>query len=123
MVIVARIFGAFVVVLGVVFLVSPSSMKGYIAFWKKDLRIYWLGVLRLVLGSIFLMAAPTCRMPAIMNVLGILLLVGGVLIFGMGPKRVAAMLEWFDKQSEMVIRLWALIAFGIGYIIVHAAQF
>jgi len=123
MVIVARLVGVLAVVLGVVFLVSPSSIKGYIEFWKKDLRVYWIGVLRLVLGSIFLMAAADCRMPLIINVFGILFLLGGVMIFVMGQKRVTAVLGWFSKQSKVAVRLWGLIAFGIGYIIIRAAQF
>lgn len=123
MVVIVRLLGALIVVLGIIFVVSPSSMKGYLSFWRKGLRIYWIAVLRLVLGSIFLLAAPACKGAMIITILGILMLLGGVLIFVMGQKRVNAIFDWFDNQPEITVRLWALIAFGIGYLIIDAAQF
>lgn len=119
--VVIKIIGAVLVLLAVLYLIKPDVTKGIIGFFKKGKRLYLTGLLRLALAVIFLLAARECRTPAVIIVLGILFLLGGLLIFVLGPEKLRPMLEWFQRQSPILLRALGLISLAIGAVIIYAA--
>ena len=90
-------------------------------FFGKGKRIYLAGIIRLALGIIFLLAASTCRWSKVVAVIGILTLLGGILIFVLGPKRINAMIAWFNQKSPVVLRLMSILVIAIGILIISSA--
>jgi len=119
--VVIKIIGIVVIVIGIAYLVKPGIMKWLLDFFKKGPRIYIAGLLRFVLGVVFLLAATKCSRPVIIGVLGVLFLLGGFLIFILGPKRITPILEWWQKQPEWVMRALALLTGAFGVLIIYAA--
>ena len=119
--VVIKIIGAVLVLLAVLYLIKPDATKAIIGFFKKGKRMYIAGLIRLVLAVIFLLAARECHIPAVIIVLGILFLLGGLLIFVLGPARIRPMLEWFQRQSPVLLRVLGLITLAIGALIIYAA--
>jgi len=115
-----KVIGIIVTAAGVIFLVRPLALKKYIAYLKQERRIYLVGILRVLLGALFLWVAPQCKLSAVMNVLGVLTLIGAVLIFILGLERVKKVLDWYDKKPVSVLRLLALIAIAIGVLIIYS---
>jgi len=102
-------------------LLKPDVMKRIIEFFKQGRRMYFAGLVRFVLAVVFLLAASDCKMPWVIIVFGILFIIGGLLIFILGPEKVRSMLEWWQKQSVFILRVLALITLAVGAIIVYAA--
>jgi len=118
---VIKIIGVVLVLLSVLYLIKPEVAAGLIGFFKKGKRLYLAGLIRLVLAAVFLISARECRSQSVVIVLGILFLLGGLLIFALGPDKLRPMLEWFQKQSPLVLRLLGLVTLAFGAVIIYAA--
>ncbi len=113
--------GILFVLIGIVYLLKPDVLNLLIEFFKKGKRIYIAGIVRLALAVLFLVAARQCRHFWVIFVFGIILLLSGLLIFVLGPKKLRTILEWYQKQSVTLYRVIAVIAVVIGAVIIFAA--
>lgn len=120
-VIVIKILGIIISLMGLVYLLRPDIIKKLMNFFKKDKRIYLSGVLRLALAVVFLVAARECRYPWIVFACGIIFLAGGLLIFLLGPERIRKILDWYEEQSTLIFRVIAVIVLVFGLIIILSA--
>jgi len=120
MLIAVKLVGILIVVMGIMFLLSPRLLKQYIAYLGKGKRIYLLGILRLVMGVIFVLVAAQCKWNGVITTLGILTLIGGILIFALGLEKVKSMLNWYDRRSALTLRFFGLIALALGALILYS---
>ena len=118
---VIKIIGIVFVAIGVVYILKPSVMKRLFEFFKKGNRLYVAVPIRLGLAVVFLMGARECRQFWVIFVLGILLLISGVLVLVLGPKKLVPIIEWFQGQSEILQRVIALIVLAVGVVIIISA--
>jgi uncharacterized protein YjeT (DUF2065 family) len=119
MILIVRIIGIVISLIGLAFLINPALMKKFISFMKKADRIYAIGVLRLILGTIFIMAATAANCSAVIT--GILMVIGGVLVFALGKNRVTAVMEWYLKMPDSNMRLFAIVPVLLGTLILFSA--
>lgn len=119
--IIIRSLGIVIVVVGIVYLLRPDVMKWLIEFFKQGKRIYFAGLIRLALAVIFLLSARECKHFWVIFAFGILFLIGGLLIFILGPEKFRRILDWYQKQSALLLRVIAVIALAIGAIIIYSA--
>ena len=119
--IIIRGLGIVIVVVGIVYLLRPDVMKWLMGFFKQGKRIYFAGLIRLALAVIFLLGARECKHFWVIFAFGILFLIGGVLIFILGPEKLRRILDWYQKQSVLLLRVLAVIALAIGAIIIYSA--
>jgi len=119
--IIIRSLGIVIVVVGIVYLLRPDVMKWLIEFLKQGKRIYLAGLIRLALAVIFLLGARECKHFWVILAFGILFLIGGLLIFILGPEKLRRILDWYQKQSVLLLRVLAVIALAIGAIIIYSA--
>ena len=116
-----QIIGIVIVAIGIVYVLKPGVMKRLFEFFKKGSRLYVAAPIRLTLGVVFLLGARECKQPWVIFVLGIILLISGVLVLVLGPKKLVPILEWFQGQSEILQRVVALIVLAVGVIIIISA--
>ena len=115
------IVGLIVLLLGVAILIKPQVSKKLFNFIAKGKRIYLVGILRIVLGVLFLIGALSCDYYWIIIFFGILFCASGLTIFAMKLEKLKAVLNWFDRKPLSFIRLMGIIALLIGAIITYAA--
>ena len=120
MLILVRIIGVIITVMGIIILLSPKIMKQLIAFFEQGKRLYLAGVLRILFGIVFLLVATQCRLVGVIVVLGILFLIGGILIFTLGLEKSKSILKWWERKSPLVFRLVSLIPIFIGVLILYS---
>lgn len=120
MLILAKLIGIYIIIMGIILLVSPKTIKRFVAFFGQGKRIYLAGILRLAFGVILLLAASRCRLVGIVVTLGILTIIGGILVFVLGIERVRALLKWWDKRSPQVIRLFGLVVIAVGALLIYS---
>ena len=120
---VVKIIGIVFVFIGIVYLLKPSVLKSFVEFFKKGKRIYFVGLIRFVLAVIFLLAANQCRTETawVIIVFGILFMISGLLVFMLGAKRLKSILEWWQRQSSLLLRFMGLIALAVGAVIIYSA--
>ncbi|MHC4396930.1 MAG: hypothetical protein ACYS1A_14900 [Planctomycetota bacterium] len=115
-----KIIGIAIVFMAVVYLLKPDVFKRIMEFFKQGRRIYFAGLLRFVLAVVFLLAANDCKRPWVIISLGILFIISGLLVFTLGLEKLKAMIEWYQKQSTLLLRVIALIALAIGALIISS---
>lgn len=118
MIFLAKLIALFVIILGILFLINPKYIKSYIAYWEK--RIYALGAIRLLLGIILIAAAPQCRWSGMVLFLGILIFVGGILIFTLGKDKMQAWINWWNEKPPHVMRLLFMTTIGFGLLLLYS---
>ena len=118
---VVKIVGIVFVFIGIVYLLKPSVLKSFVEFFKKGKRIYFVGLIRFVLAVIFLLAANQCKTSWVIIVFGILFMISGLLVFMLGAKRLKSILEWWQRQSSLLLRFMGLIALAVGAVIIYSA--
>ena len=119
--IVIKIIGIAFILLAIVYLLKPDVMKWLMEFFKKGKRIYLVGLIRFVLAVIFLLAANQCKIPWLIIAFGILFMLSGLLVFTLGSERLKSILDWWQRQSFLLLRVMSIIALAFGAVIIYAA--
>ena len=119
--IVIRIIGIVFVFTTIVYFLKPNIMKRLIEFFKQGRRMYFAALIRFVLAIVFLLAARQCSRFWIIFAFGVLFIISGLLIFILGPEKVKAYINWWQKQPVVLLRVMALVGLAIGAIIIYSA--
>jgi uncharacterized protein YjeT (DUF2065 family) len=115
---VIRIIGIVFVLMAIGYLLKPAVIRGLMEFFKKGSRMYLAGLIRFALAVVFLVAARECKKPWVIFAFGILFLLSGLLIFLIGPKRLRPVLEWWQKRSNLLLRVLALATLAVGVVVI-----
>lgn len=118
---VIQIIGIVFVAIAIVYILKPGVMNRLFEFFKKGSRLYVAAPIRLGLAIVFLVGAGECKKTWVIIAIGILLLISGILVLVLGPKKLRPVIEWFQKQTELLHRAIALIVLAIGVVIIISA--
>lgn len=101
---------------------APGRLMGVLGAGSSRGRL-WLAIgIRVVLGAVFLIAAPQCRNPLVMRVLGIVALIAAAALPFLGAERLDGMVKWWGARSNAVTRTWAVVALAFGAFLIYTAQ-
>jgi hypothetical protein len=115
------ILGALIAALGAAGVVSPRVLIGFVdSVWRRPRGIYGVVAVRLVLGVVLVVAAPDCRFPEIVRILGVLSLVAAVVLPLLGRERLRRMIDWWISRPGGFIRAWSLAAVAFGVFLGYA---
>ncbi len=118
MLIAAKVAGALVVVLGTLIIVNTAFLKSYVSFLAVDKRYYGIGICRMAMGIVLVLAARQAVQGAVAAVLGSLMLISGILVFAIGEEKIKALLNWYSDLSDLSIRILGLVVVVFGLLIV-----
>ena len=121
MILLVKLFGVIVVCMGIIFLINPAFLRQYISFWKQEKRLRIGGIVSLVFGIVFLIAASQCRLAWLIAVLGIWAIIKGVLLLTIGQEKIIAYIDWWLGRPVSTIRFLGLIALAFGALIFYSA--
>ncbi len=119
--IIIKIIGVTFILLGIGFMLKPQAIKWMMKFMKQGKRIYLAGLLRFALAIVFLLGAEQARKKWVIAALGIIFLLGGLLIFVLGPEKIRRMFDWYEKQSNLLFRFLAVVVIALGAVVIFAA--
>jgi hypothetical protein len=114
--------GWLVVAIGLFGMSSPHSMMEMILGWSSSARFYFAIIPRIVLGVLFILAAPRCRIPWLIYAIGIITLIAGVVLFFLGTDRVEDIVRWIAARSDLCIRLSYVVATLLGVLLVYVGS-
>ena len=107
----------FVFVMGAWGVFAPGSIFAFISGWSSKTG-FWLAVLlRLCFGLALWFAAPDTRLPMLLRVLGAVAIVSAATLPLIGYDRFERFIQWWTKQSNFAMRLWSLVALGLGGVV------
>ena len=92
-----------------------------IGFWLHGTRLYGAAAVRLVFGTLLIVAAPETRMPAVVQALGVLTIATAVAVPLVGLARLHAFVRWTLERPPLVLRLGSLVGAALGAFLIYVA--
>ncbi len=120
MLIIVKLIGLAIFVLGFLMLLKPELINKIFEYFKQGQRIYFCGIGRLIIGSLFLYTASACRISFIMYILGSIVLLSGGLIFILKKDKSIKILEFLQNKDDKFLRGMCMVVMGIGALILIA---
>lgn len=117
---VVMVVGFLILIIGLAVLVAPSVLKKTLKIFLEKKWLPAASIIRIVIGVLFLFAAPETKAPQFIFVLGIIFILAGIILPFIGAKRIERFAEWWLKSSDLIIRLWAILAIIFGILIIRA---
>lgn len=121
MILAMKLVGILIAGVGIFWFIRPDAMKKVLKWLQEGKRSYGIGLLRLAIALVILFAASQSRLPAVAVTLGILFLLSGITVFAIGQEKLFSLFQWWDEQTDLVLRLLALIAVTFGVLILYIA--
>lgn len=115
------VIGLIFTVIGAVIIIKPQLLKAILVFFVKGNRIYLAGLIRLIIGALFLIAANKCAHPYIVILLGILIIISAVVIFALKPEQTKKFINFWLTKNNFMIRLAGLFAIIFSLFVCYAA--
>lgn len=112
--------GLVVLGVGLFGVVAPTNLVRVLADSRVVTRLPVTITIRLVVGTLFVMAAPVCRLPALVRLIGVLEFAGAAVLLGLGAGRLERFVVWWLERSPAFVRGWCLCAFAFGTVLVYA---
>ena len=115
------VFGALVFLAGVVIVIKPEIVFGYLGgnIDKPLLQILAV-VVRLAIGALLILQADQSRYPLVIEVLGWLSVVAAGSLLVMGRKNFLRLMAWAMGLVKPFGRLGGVLAMAFGGFLVHA---
>ena len=110
----AWLIAAFVLVAGVADIAAPDSVIGLRSLIATQAGLLVVSIIRIVIGVVLIMAAPTTRAPKMFQVAGAVLLLAGLVTPLFGVERTKAVLDWEAMQGPLLIRGLGVLVIAIG---------
>ena len=116
------LFGALIAAFAATGVASPATLLRAVSSFWSDGRGMWIAVvMRLVLGALLIVAAPDCRFPGAVRVLGFISIAAAVALPLIGTERVNTLVTWWTARPFSFIRAWSLLGVAFGAFLVYAA--
>lgn len=110
----ALLVALFIVVVGMVGIVSPDSLTTVRRqYFATPVGLYTAGAVRVVMGLVLILVARVSRAPKILRTLGAVMCAQGLAATLLGLDRAHAILEW-EVMHPALLRAGAVVALASG---------
>ena len=117
----ALLVAVFIIVVGIVGLISPDSVTTVRRlYFATPVGLYAAGAVRVAMGLVVILCAARSRAPKTLRALGAVMCMQALAAALLGPDRARAVLEWETMQGTAILRVGAAIALAIGGFIAFA---
>lgn len=114
------IAGFLAIALSSAILIAPKLTRRMIDFFSIGSRIYLAGLFGLTLGIILLFLATRVRLWGYVVTLGLIAAASGLSVFFFALRRTKKILKRIQNQSNLILRLLAIVALAIWALLTYA---
>jgi hypothetical protein len=117
----ALVIALFTVFVGIGGLISPErGTEIRRLYFATPERFYTAGAVRVAMGLVVILSAPTSRAPKTLRALGAVMCMQGLAATLMGPDRARAIMEWETMRGTALLRVGAAVALAAGVFLAFA---
>jgi len=109
-----------IAVLGALGIVSPTRLLDVVRRVQTPRGLYFVVVLRLILGVALIFSAPTSRAPELILLCGVIAIIKGVMAPFIGVERIRKFLDWWSARGSAFLRGWAFLVLALGLLVAYA---
>ncbi|MEW8659112.1 MAG: hypothetical protein AB2603_12390 [Candidatus Thiodiazotropha endolucinida] len=115
------LFGALILIAGLIILFSPEIVLGYLKDKQKRPGLHILAVVgRLILGILLISQAAQAKFPLIIEILGWLSVIAAVVLTVIGRKGFRSLMSWSLSIAKTYNRVGGLLASAFGVFLIYA---
>ena len=118
---IVALVGLLILAGGLLMLTVPNAIRASLQMFIDRRLMPVASLVRVVLGILFVLAAPSTRLPIFVWAMGLLAIVAGVSMPIVCFRKVEGWATWWLKKSDGVIRRWSLLAILLGALLAWAA--
>lgn len=123
---IALAFCLFVAFLGILGVASPARFMDLIRRLTSIQGFYVIAVSRIAFGAVLYLVAERSKEPLVVEVLGIVLVVSGIVTPFFGHEKYRKVVEWWSAGGDKYIRVWAgctaVFAGVVAYVLIPASS-
>lgn len=113
--------GIAILVMGVIYVVRPQTIRGIIEFFKVGRRIYVGAGLRIAIGILLLLSIKSVALPWIPGVIGAMSVVSGGVVFFLGLAKGVELVEKVQSKPDATLRWLSVIPIAVGMLLIYSA--
>jgi hypothetical protein len=106
--------------IGLLGVVAPASLVRLLNNWRVVTSLPVTVVIRILSGFIFVVAAPDCRLPTVVRVIGFIEFGSAAVLLALGAGRLERFVEWWLRRPAWFVRYWCFGAFALGILLLYA---
>ncbi len=115
------IFGILTCLAGIVILVNPEIVFGFLRKNSDKIELQILAIaIRLVLGAFLIYQSGTSKYPFVIEIIGWLSIVAAVFFAVIGRNNFSLLMAWALSQVKTLGRVGGVIASAFGAFLIHA---
>jgi len=115
------IFGTLTCLAGIVILVNPEIVFGFLRKNSDKIELQILAVaIRLVLGAFLIYQSGASKYPFVIEIIGWLSIVAAVFFAVIGRNNFSKLMAWALSQVKILGRVGGVIASAFGAFLIHA---
>ena len=114
------VIGALVIIASAISFAAPDLRLSLERSLISPDGLYAIAAVRIAIGLVFVLAAPTSRAPRALGGLGLVVLIAGLATPWFGVDRAQAVLGWFTSAGPLLMRLDAVVGMAMGGFLVYA---
>lgn len=112
--------GIAVAVIGLGGVAAPRTLTRILGDWRMLTGLPVTFTLRMVFGFVFVVAAPDCRLPSLVRLVGFVEFGGAAGLLVLGAGRLERFVRWWLQRPNSFVRSWCLAAVALGILLLCA---
>jgi len=112
--------GVVVAGIGLLGITAPAHLKRLLGRRRVLVGLPVTLGIRLVVGVVFVFAAPECRLPTLVRLIGFIELGGALVLIGLGAPRLERFADSWLQRSSAFVRYWCVGALAFGMVLLYA---
>jgi len=115
------IFGALTLLAGIVIVINPEVVFGFLRNNLDKLELHILAVvIRIVLGVLLIYQSSISKFPLVIEIIGWLSIVAAIILAVMGRRNFNRLMSWALSLAKPIGRVGGVIAMAFGAFLIYA---
>jgi len=119
MAIIVSFVGVFTAMIGLISAIQPGLFIGVFGQLKSSSRFWAAIIARALFAVTFFVAAPACRFPIVIYIVGGILIAAAITVLIVGQQRLNSFIDWWLARPGL-IRVSALLGVAFGILLLCA---
>jgi hypothetical protein len=121
MTVIIIIFGALTLVAGIVIVINPEVIFGFLRNNLDRLELHILAVvIRIVIGVLLIYQSSVSKFPLVIEIIGWLSIVAAIILAVMGRRNFNRLMSWALSLAKPLGRVGGVLAMAFGAFLIYA---